>query len=73
MIFKLKPKVDYKDGDIRKIKSFCWLPTRVGNDIIWMEHVIITQKCHESRMCIGSFDIEEDWWENISYEVERTE
>ena len=73
MIFKLTPRVDHKEGDIRKIRSFCWLPTRVKDDIIWMEHVIITQKYHEYRMCIVSFVIEEDWWENISYEVERTE
>ncbi len=69
MIFKLTPRVDYKDGDIRKIKSFCWLPTRVSNDIIWLENVIITQEATNMH-----FEAKE-WvsWKNISYEVERTE
>lgn len=69
MIFKLKPKKSYADGETRRIRSFCWFPTRVQDDIIWMEHIVITQE---------ALNMEwegDEWinWKNISYEVERTE
>lgn len=63
MIFNIKPKPKYYDGDIRKIKSFCWLPTRVSNDIIWLENVIITQEA------FNMYYEADHWirWTNVSY------
>ena len=66
MIFKLKPKTTYRDGETRKIKTFCWLPRRVGDDILWLEKVTIMQQATNMYYEASHWVM----WENISYEVE---
>ena len=68
MKFYLKPKKEYKIGDTKIVSSFLLFPKRIGNEIRWLEKVLIVKKKISSythdEIC-GAMEVYE--WEDYAW------
>lgn len=62
MKWKAKPIKYWKQGEMRTIQRFAFLPQRLDNDeIIWMEWYSEQQEYHQPCM-IGDITFPSEWW-----------
>lgn len=54
---------NFKHGDIREVKRFCFLPIRVGNEYVWLETIKIRQKYIEGYLS--------HYWDDVEYLINK--
>lgn len=65
---RFKRKTEPKEGDLRTVYKFAWLPTSVGDYTVWFEHYAVKER-YVGYAKLDSFDcpVREYAW----FEVDR--